>query len=340
MNLKPIKIKDIIWGDIVIDEPVVIELISAKAIQRLKGIDCGCYAPLYNNPRNLDHNLLKYTRFDHSIGVYWLLEQYGDDLEAQVSGLLHDVSHTAFSHGADYFFDEGCQKSHSYQDDNHDSFIKNSAIPKILEKYDLTLDRIIHEANFPLLENELPDICADRIDYSLRSALHSRDYTRDEVTDILNHLKTKDNQWYFDNLDYGQKYANLFKKMNDTYYSDASAAILYTAMKGLMRYAIEKKYITKDDFLEDDEYVLNKIKAKMPFDNQLKRLYNNINNKQVFRQVEGNTEAEPIYLKSRIIDPYVLEDGKFIKLSGINNDWAKVVKEDLRPRKYYILVTN
>jgi len=104
---REIIVNDIIWGKIVINEPVAVEIIKTKAFQRLKGIDQAGYLPLYNNPHNLDRKLLKHTRYEHSIGVYWLLKIKGDSLEARISGLIHDVSHAAFSHTADYIFTGG-----------------------------------------------------------------------------------------------------------------------------------------------------------------------------------------------------------------------------------------
>jgi len=49
------------------------------------------------------------TRFDHSVGVMLLIRKLGAGsspasalLKEQVAALLHDVSHTAFSHVIDY----------------------------------------------------------------------------------------------------------------------------------------------------------------------------------------------------------------------------------------------
>ena len=45
--------------------------------------------------------------FEHSLGVYLLLRRLGADRREQVAGLLHDISHTAFSHAVDFLISSG-----------------------------------------------------------------------------------------------------------------------------------------------------------------------------------------------------------------------------------------
>lgn len=51
-------------------------------------------------------------RYDHSVGVMLLIRMLGGTLEEQIAGLLHDVSHTAFSHVADYVFENRDEDYH------------------------------------------------------------------------------------------------------------------------------------------------------------------------------------------------------------------------------------
>ena len=109
-------IKDIVYGDVEIDEPVLIELINSDALQRLKHIN-QAGASKYIMPKPV-------TRFEHCVGAMILLKRLGASLEEQIAGLLHDVPHTAFSHVIDFVF-KTCKldyldKNHNYHEKHHE----------------------------------------------------------------------------------------------------------------------------------------------------------------------------------------------------------------------------
>lgn len=90
---------DAIYGRNEITEPVLLDLMKSDAMQRLKGISQhGVTALLGITP--------PFSRFDHSVGVMLLVRRLGASLEEQVAALLHDVSHTAFSHVIDFVFND------------------------------------------------------------------------------------------------------------------------------------------------------------------------------------------------------------------------------------------
>ena len=129
---------DCIFGRVKIKEPVILELIKSKTLQRLKGIDQGGYQPLYAKPKTVLKNRRHHNRFAHSLGVYLLLKKYGAPLEEQIAGLIHDVSHACFSHCIDYVLTEGSQKKHSHQDNIFVEFVRKTEIPGILKKYQIS----------------------------------------------------------------------------------------------------------------------------------------------------------------------------------------------------------
>jgi len=158
------KYTDRVYGDFEIEEPVILELINSKTLQRLKGIDqSGYFEPYFPGTAH--------SRFEHSIGVYLLLKMYGASLEEQIAGLIHDISHSAFSHCIDYVLDAGSEKEQTHQDNVFDEFVRKSEVPGIFKKSNLDLEYILNDKNFPLKEKDLPNLCADRIDYSLRTAI-------------------------------------------------------------------------------------------------------------------------------------------------------------------------
>jgi HD superfamily phosphohydrolase len=102
---------DRVYGEFEINESIILDLMESDALKRLKKIDQAGYRPAWVQP-DLKISELDHSRFAHSTGVYLLLRQYNASLEEQISGLIHDVSHSAFSHCIDYVFKK--QKSREY----------------------------------------------------------------------------------------------------------------------------------------------------------------------------------------------------------------------------------
>ena len=106
---------DRVYGEFEITEPVILELINSASLQRLKDVDQAGYRPLWVKP-DVDTGEYDHSRFAHSVGVYLLLRKYGVSLEEQIAGLIHDISHSAFSHCIDYILNSGSEKKHDHQD--------------------------------------------------------------------------------------------------------------------------------------------------------------------------------------------------------------------------------
>ena len=116
-----------VYGEMIVDDPLAIELIESHAFQRLKHIHQYGFNPclIPSEP---------YTRYAHSLGVYFLLHKFNASRGEQIAGLLHDVSHTVFSHIGDYVFGDNPGFS-SYQDKNHTSYLNESGLVDIIEKH-------------------------------------------------------------------------------------------------------------------------------------------------------------------------------------------------------------
>ena len=80
-------------------------LIATPTFQRLRGVRQA-------GPSAIAFAFKDVTRFEHSLGVHLLLGRLGADLKQQVAGLLHDISHTAFSHAVDFLVTSDEQDHH------------------------------------------------------------------------------------------------------------------------------------------------------------------------------------------------------------------------------------
>lgn len=319
-------VDDRVYGKVEISEPVVLELINSPSLQRLKGVEqAGYYEPFFPGA--------KYSRFEHSLGDYLLLNRYGAPLEEQIAGLIHDVSHSVFSHCIDYVLEAGSEKEQSHQDNVFSEYVKNSEIPGILEKYGISPEYIVDDSHFPLKENELPDICADRIDYSLRTACALGKIKTAEP--LLDKLKAKDKKWYFSDFESALKYARLFTELNREYFAGLPSAAMFRAVGDCVKYALAKQYISEADLYTTDKKVLSKINNKLTTDKQLKSLFNKMNGQAPYKNDPSDYDAE-VFCKSRVVDPLFLDRGVLKRVSEIDEDWTTTVTNELEPKRYFV----
>lgn len=326
--------KDRIYGEIEITEPVILDLINSSSLQRLKDIDQAGYRPLWVKP---DVNIGEYdhSRFAHSLGVYLLLRKYNASVEEQIAGLIHDVSHSAFSHCIDYILDSGSQKEHNHQDNLFDNFVRKTEIPDIIKKYGFDLEYILNDKNFPLKEKNLPDLCADRIDYSLKTAVIFGELNEQDKNYLLENLAVENNNWIFKNFESAKKYADLFLLLNTKYYAGMESAVMFRTVGDCMKYALQMGYIIESDLYTTDKIVLEKVQNFLEKDEKLKLFWERMNNKVRIGNDPNNYNTQ-VFCKSRVIDPLCYYNGKVARVSEISREFAEILKKESEPKEYRI----
>ena len=322
------RIADRIYGEFEISEDVLQALLRSPAVNRLRGIDQSGYPePFFPGA--------PCTRFEHSVGVLCLLRRFGASLAEQVAGLIHDVSHTVFSHAIDYALDESSGVTQSFQDDVHESFIRSSEIPAILSKHGFDLEYILDDTHFPLKETTLPDICADRLDYSLRTALvfHRREVM--ELHRLVDSLEVHGERWVFCTRSFAQDYAELFREMNTFLYCNMVAGVMNMTVGRFVRHALERGYLARADLHTTDAEVLAKVKSFLAEDTELRRLFARMNNAVPFTTDRGRYDLY-IRSKSRVVDPLCLVDGEARRLSEVWPAWGETVRAESQPKEYFV----
>lgn len=195
-------ILDVIYGEFKVDK-VLEELILSKPVQRLKGVHQAGASYLMNEKWNV-------TRFDHSVGAMLLIKKLGGSVEEQIAGLLHDVSHTAFSHVIDYVFDN---ENESYHEEIFSSVVKNSEIPAILSKHGYNYeDILLDDSKWTLLEKSAPELCADRVDYTLRDMYTYGYISLEEVHSFLEDLIEVDGKMVLQNIEIAEWFTKTYYK--------------------------------------------------------------------------------------------------------------------------------
>ncbi|MFA6215985.1 MAG: HD domain-containing protein [Patescibacteria group bacterium] len=309
-----------IYGRFEITEPVLIELIKSPALERLKKIgQLGANDFHYTCAG-------KFTRYQHSIGVMLLLRKFGAGLKEQTVGLLHDISHTAFSHVADFVFNSNIRQD--YQDSRLSRAFEIQGINKILKKHKISPVKILNN-NFPLAENELPNLCADRIDYALQDP-NRKSVAKIDPKKILGRLTIKNNSWVFTDEESARKFARLYLALNKKVWCNPLQAALYKTLSDAIKTGLAKKIITKKDLFTTDQSVMAKLKKSGDAE-----IRGKISQLKMMKIKNVLPKQADLCLKSkpRAVDPYFLKNGKLTRLSAVDKNYKNEVNSWLKAAK-------
>ena len=138
--------------------------VDLPILQRLSGIGLLCgtdWTPLYRNR-------FFYSRLDHSVGVALILWHFTHDRAETLAGLLHDVSTPVFSHVAD--FRNGDALTQESTENENEAMIRNDdALYAMLKSDGISIDAVADYHVYPLADNKLPRLSADRLEYMFPS---------------------------------------------------------------------------------------------------------------------------------------------------------------------------
>ncbi|HFJ9428745.1 HD domain-containing protein [Bacillus cereus] len=300
-------ISDVLYGEFEVDQ-VVEELISSKSMQRLKGIHQGGASYLMNEKWNV-------TRFDHSVGVMLLVKKLGGSVEEQIAGLLHDVSHTAFSHVIDYVFDN---EDESYHEEIFSSVVKNSEIPAILAKYGYNYeDILLDDSKWTLLERSAPELCADRVDYTLRD-MHTYGYiSLEEVHSFLEDVIAVEGKMVLQNIQIAEWFTETYYKEVIDFFMEPMNIYGNDMLAKTLKVALHKRIIHADDFLLEDEELISKLQQcnDPEVEALLSKIHPNIKVKEDRNDYDLHQKN-----KVRLIDPPLLREGKIVQSSVVSEN--------------------
>lgn len=309
-------LKDYLYGDYIVEE-VIEELINTKEVQRLKNIHQGGASYLVNPNWNV-------SRYEHSIGVMLLIRLMGGDIEEQIAGLLHDVSHTSFSHVIDYVLDK---HNEDYHEEIFESIIENSDIPKILNKYGYSYKDILYDkSKYTILEKTAPNLCADRIDYTLRDMFRYGFITKNEISNFMSSLVVVKNEIMVNSLEAAKFFVDTYYKEVIDYFMNPLGIYANDRLSKAIKIALNDNIIVLDDLLKDDKYVFNLLESSN--NKQIKSLVESLNYNVVV--VEDNKNYD-IYQKNklRLIDPSIYIENKIYKASEICLEIKELSKKAL-----------
>ena len=309
---------DRVYGEVSIEDPRLIALINTATFQRLRGIRQA-------GPSAFAYPFKTVTRFEHCLGVYLLLHRLGASLQEQVAGLLHDISHTAFSHAVDFLFSSDEQAHH---EELKPEFLHRPDIVAALRAMGFAPEDFHDDSVYPLLERPLPWLCADRVDYFLRDGLTCGVANADFVRRFLENLVVIDKNLALTDPRLAQEAVELFAEMNRNWWASPTEAFIYNEFADALREGLRLSVLHKNDLFGDDAHVLACLRsAQSPL---IEEKLDGIRHFKI-EKLEGYLPK--VLPKVRWLDPPVCSNGRCVPLSEFKSHTIHVSQESSEPER-------
>lgn len=310
--------------------------IDLPLLQRLSGIGLLCgsdWTPLFNNR-------FYYSRLDHSIGVALIVWHFTHNKTQTLAGLLHDISTTVFSHVSD--FRNGDALTQTSTEEPTERIIKSDKkLLDLLNKDNICVDDVIDYHKYPIADNEIPQLSADRLEYMFPSGMALEgSWELSDVKRIYNNItiyKNEENidELGFKNLSIAEEYCRRFCITGHILQMNEDKITLHL-LSQIMNKAVRLNVLQEEDFMcLSEKLLLEKLElgliqkkdsknSDLQYEkklNELSRLYKTFRNMTKIIHTEEILPNDKFFsvnlkVKQRYINPLVADKSRLYDKSA------------------------
>ena len=288
---------------------------QAPAVQRLKqiGMNCGCEYTSFS----LFGRLESYSRYDHSFGVALIAWHFTQSRPQSVSGLLHDIATPVFAHVID-FMNGDYLKQDSTEAGTEKMISDSSELQACLRRFGITDADVCDYHQYPVADNDSPQLSADRLEYSLGNMLNFGFCSIYDIKTIyddlmVDHNETGQDELMFRTTDTAESFAMMALKCSRIYVADEDRYAMQI-LSEILHAALLRGIITAGDLYSTEPEVISKL-SQDPLTAAQWRDFCSLR-----RMTRSDSKADTgnwrqIDAKKRFIDPMVSGKGRLSTLS-------------------------
>ena len=300
--------------------------IALPVMQRLAGVGLLCgtdWTPLYKNR-------FYYSRLDHSKGVALIVWHFTHDKAQTIAGLLHDISTPVFSHVSD--FRKGDALTQTATEEPTARIIRgDEALGKLLAEDGLTPEQVEDYHIYPVADNEIPQLSADRLEYMFPSGMAlDGSWTMNEIRECYNDLtilKNEDGQdeLGFQHVEIAELYCEHFCMIGHILQLNENKLTLH--MLGQIMNLAEKEGILR----EEDFMTLSEKEVMDKLDKTSSRMYKTFRTMTCIEHTEAALNEQEYFcvnlkVKQRYINPLV-KSAAVSRLSDISEKARRIIED-------------
>ena len=318
--------------------------IELPIMQRLSGIGLLCgtdWTSLYKNR-------FFYSRLDHSVGVALIIWNFTKDKTQTIAGLLHDVSTTVFSHVSDFRKGDALTQT-STEEPTTKMILSDSALCKLLESDGIEPKDVVDYHIYPIADNEIPSLSADRLEYMYPSGLAlDGSWSFEEIAKTYNDLiilKNEENkeELGFKTIEMAELYCKKFCMIGHILQLNENKLSLQL-LSQIMSKAVELDVLQEEDFMTlSESKIIEKIESfisKKTLSMEEQKFATMYNTFRKMTKVEHTNQKLPedeyfcvsLKVKQRYINPLVkvgTNSQQAKRLSEVSDFANKLIKDFL-----------
>ncbi|MBO4508403.1 MAG: hypothetical protein J5747_07165 [Spirochaetaceae bacterium] len=310
-------------------------------LKRLLGIGLLCgtdWTRLYRNR-------FYYSRLDHSKGVALIVWHFTHDKAQTVAGLLHDVSTPVFSHVSDFRKGDALTQT-STEEPNALMIRQDEELRRLLTQDGLTPEQVSDYHVYPVADNEIPHLSADRLEYMYPSGLAlDGSWTLDEIRYTYNDLAVLKNEDNIDELGFktveaAELYCEKFCDIGHILQLNENKLCLHL-LGQIMNRAVDCGILHEADFMTlSEKEILEKLEAGFCVSSSgnadslrvLKQLYVTYRTMESIKHTDEPLENHfcvNLNVKMRYIDPLVKSGSSVKPISSVSPKAKKIIDDFL-----------
>ncbi len=326
--------------------------LQLPSLQRLAGIGLLCgtdWTALYKNR-------FYYSRLDHSLGVALIVWHFTHDKAQTIAGLLHDISTPVFSHVSD--FRKGDALTQTATEEPTAAMVRgDTELVSLIAEDGLTTEQVEDYHIYPIADNEIPQLSADRLEYMFPSGMAlDGSWTMEEIRRCYNDLTILKNEegrdeLGFKTLEIAELYCQHFCMIGHILQLNENKLTLHL-LGQIMNLAEKAGVVSEEDFMTlSEKDVMKKMDSMItvvePVETtRLARLYKTF---RTMTKIEHTNEPLPeseyfcvnLKVKQRYINPLVIAPSsavvstsstivsgvKAVRLSDISDKACRIIED-------------
>ena len=233
----------------------LIKYLEVPSLLRLKKV--GYFCGMDYASKDI-YNFREYiSRYDHSLTVSLMVYKLTNNKIESLAGLFHDIATPCFSHVIDYM-NKDYEKQESTEEYTEDILRNDNYLLKCLKEDNISIDDIINFKKYPIVDNDRPKVCADRIDGVILTGIGwTKNISKEDIKKIVEDMYVYINEYSEEEIGFkspsiAQKVLEVSQSI-DLYCHSKEDNYMMELLSEITKLAIDKRIIKYNELYSYNE---------------------------------------------------------------------------------------